>query len=42
MTVFGENLTNEVYAIGHIISSFIDGSQAAKPRWFGVTVGYKY
>jgi iron complex outermembrane receptor protein len=42
VTVFGENLTDEVYAIGHIISAFGDQTQAAKPRWFGVTVGFNY
>jgi iron complex outermembrane receptor protein len=42
VTVFGENLTNEVYAIGHIISAFGDETQAAKPRWFGFTIGYEY
>jgi iron complex outermembrane receptor protein len=42
ITVFGENLTDEVYAIGHIISAFGDQTQASKPRWFGVTVGYNY
>jgi iron complex outermembrane receptor protein len=42
VTVFGENLTDEVYAIGHFISTFGDATQAAKPRWFGVTLGVSY
>lgn len=39
VTVFGENLTNQVYAIGYLVSNFIDATQANKPRWFGVTLG---
>lgn len=42
VTVFGQNLTNQNYAVGQLISSFIDGAQANKPRWFGVTVGYGF
>jgi iron complex outermembrane receptor protein len=41
-SVFAQNLTNQVYAAGFIISSFIDGSQANKPRWFGATVGFNF
>jgi iron complex outermembrane receptor protein len=39
---FGQNLTDEVYALGHNVSGFVDGSQADKPRWFGGTVGYEF
>ncbi len=41
-TIFAQNLTDETYAAGFIISSFIDGSQANKPRWFGATLGYQF
>jgi len=41
-TVFGDNLTDQVYAVGHLVSTFITASQAAKPRWYGVTVGYDF
>ncbi len=41
-SVFAQNLTNQVYAAGFIISSFIDGTQANKPRWFGGTVGFNF
>jgi iron complex outermembrane receptor protein len=39
VTVFGQNLTNQVYAAGHLITAFADATQAAKPRWWGATVG---
>jgi iron complex outermembrane receptor protein len=42
VTVFGQNLTNQVYPVGWLINSSTDGVQAAKPRWFGVTVGYDF
>ena len=42
VTVFGNNLTNQVYAAGHLITAFADATQAAKPRWYGVTVGYDF
>jgi iron complex outermembrane receptor protein len=42
VSVFGQNLTDQVYASGFIISSFIDASQANKPRWFGATVGFDF
>ena len=41
-SVFVQNLTNQVYAAGYIISSFIDGTQANKPRWFGATLGFDF
>jgi len=41
-SVFAQNLTNQTYAAGFIISSFIDGTQANKPRWFGATVGFDF
>lgn len=40
--VFGQNLTNQVYAAGMLSSAFGDAIQANKPRWWGVTVGYEY
>lgn len=42
VTLFGNNLTNEVYAIGHLVSTFITATQATKPRWYGVTLGYDF
>jgi iron complex outermembrane receptor protein len=42
VSVFGKNLTNQVYALGFTLSSFTVATQANKPRWFGVTVGYRY
>jgi iron complex outermembrane receptor protein len=42
VTVFGNNLTDEVYAVGHLVSNFITATQAAKPRWYGVTIGYDF
>jgi iron complex outermembrane receptor protein len=42
ITVFGENLTNQVYAVGYFVATFADAAQAAKPRWFGVTVGVEF
>jgi iron complex outermembrane receptor protein len=42
VTVFGDNLTNQVYAAGHLITAFADATQASKPRWYGVTVGYDF
>lgn len=42
VTVFGENLTNQVYAVGHFVATYSDASQAAKPRWFGLTVGVDF
>ena len=42
VTVFGENLTNQIYAVGHLIATYSDATQAAKPRWFGVTVGVDF
>lgn len=42
VTVFGNNLTDEVYALGHLISTLTTATQAAKPRWFGVTIGYDF
>lgn len=41
-SVFAQNLTDQTYAAGFIISSFIDGTQANKPRWFGGTIGYNF
>ncbi|MDQ8757571.1 TonB-dependent receptor [Sphingosinicella sp. LHD-64] len=41
-SVFAQNLTDQTYAAGFIISSFIDGTQANKPRWFGATVGFNF
>jgi iron complex outermembrane receptor protein len=41
-SVFVQNLTDQVYAAGYIISSFIDSTQANKPRWFGATLGYDF
>ena len=40
--VFGENLTNQVYALGWSLGSFGDATQVAKPRWFGGTIGAKF
>jgi iron complex outermembrane receptor protein len=42
VTVFGENLTNQVYAVGHLITTSSDATQAAKPRWYGVTFGVDF
>ncbi|HEY3696227.1 TonB-dependent receptor [Phenylobacterium sp.] len=42
VTVFGQNLTNQVYAAGHLITAFADATQVSKPRWAGVTVGYDF
>lgn len=39
VTVFGQNLSDEVYPIGYLVTGPITSSQAQKPRWFGVTVG---
>jgi hypothetical protein len=41
-TVFVQNLTNQKYAIGHLISTFITATQVNKPRWLGVTLGYDF
>lgn len=41
-SVFAQNLTDQVYLAGCIISSFIDACQANKPRWFGGTVGFNF
>ena len=42
VTVFGENLTNQVYPIGVFISAIGDKAVDAKPRWGGVTVGVDF
>ena len=42
LSVFGQNLTNQIYSSGFIISSFIDAAQANKPRWFGGTIGFDF
>jgi iron complex outermembrane receptor protein len=42
ITAFGQNLTDQVYAVGWLVTTFTDATQAAKPRWFGVTLGYDF
>jgi iron complex outermembrane receptor protein len=42
VTVFGQNLTSADYALGHLVSASGDEFAYAKPRWFGVTVGYNF
>jgi iron complex outermembrane receptor protein len=42
LSVFGQNLTNQIYASGFFVSTFLDNTQASKPRWFGGTVGYEF
>jgi iron complex outermembrane receptor protein len=41
-SVFAQNLTDQAYAAGFIISSFVDGTQVNKPRWFGATIGVAF
>jgi iron complex outermembrane receptor protein len=41
-TVFGQNLTNQVYAAGFLVSTFTDYVSYQKPRWFGFRVGYAF
>jgi iron complex outermembrane receptor protein len=42
LSIFGQNLTNQIYASGFFVSTFLDNTQASKPRWFGGTVGYEF
>jgi iron complex outermembrane receptor protein len=42
ISVFGQNLTNQLYTAGSLVTGFIDGTQASKPRWFGGTIGFDF
>lgn len=41
-TAFGQNLTSQVYGVGYIITTLLNSTQAAKPRWFGGTIGMEF
>ncbi|MGV3478993.1 MAG: TonB-dependent receptor [Sphingobium sp.] len=42
LSVFGQNLTNQKYYAGAIITNFADNVSYQKPRWFGVSAGYSF
>ena len=42
VTVYGTNLTSQVYMVGVLPLSFDNSTQAAKPRVVGVTIGYDF
>ncbi len=42
LSVFGQNLTNQKYYAGAIITNFADNISYQKPRWFGVSAGYSF
>lgn len=41
-SVYGKNLTDQVYMVGALVSNYGTALQAAKPRTFGGTIGYDF